>query len=433
MNIRKWSATSLVLAAFVLSAFAQDGAIDTVFAPFPSRIRTALKDNTIVVSWQDSPDLKSGYLVYRSETAIDANSLPSAKRLGSITMGAQSYTDTPPDSKYYFYAVLAQAEDGSPYQVFIPAKNTTTVGIALPPPKAPAAPVAAPAAPPAAPLAQAASASVAPFVSGIEAKAKGDAIVISYKASPKSRLVLYRGAAPIVQASDLLDATLVAAFSDKNGNFTDYPVPGVEYYYAILGEEDLKAGKISLALGVNALASSVQVRAQAVSSGFVETTPASRTPPLPYFLLENDGIGNAALASIDEGLPPPRAVSPETGKAIAVLLAKAPQTKKDIPVARALPEESKAPAGGEDYALSLIAGDKIASKDWAGAVDQLRKYLSLNRSPRTAARARFYLGEALASTGVMQDAFFEFISARDFYPIETKPWIDYVLSALAKD
>jgi hypothetical protein len=429
MNIRKWSATLCLLVALVLSALAQDGSTDTVFAPFPSRVRAAVKDNSIILSWLDSPDLKSGYLVYRSESPIDANTLSTAKRLGSITMGAQSYTDVPPDPKPYFYAVLAQSEDGSPYQVFIPAKNTTTTGISLPPPKAPI--------PVAAPVLQATAAPTppapaGPYVSGIEAKAKGDSIVISYKASPKSRLVLYRGSAPIVQAADLLDATLVAAFSDKNGSFADYPVPGVEYFYAILGEEDLKAGKINIAPGVNSLSTAVQVRASTVSAGFGETPPASRTPPLPYFLLENESIGSAAL-TLDEGLPPPRPVSPETSKAISILLAKTPPAKKVAPPVRVLPEESAAPAGGEDYALSLITGGKIASKDWAGAIDQLRKYLSLNRSPKAAARARFYLGEALVSTGSMQDAFFDFISARDFYPIETKPWIDYVLSVLAKD
>ena len=52
-------------------------------------------------------------------------------------------------------------------------------------------------------------------------------------------------------------------------------------------------------------------------------------------------------------------------------------------------------------------------------MDQLRNYLSLNRSPKAAARAHFYLGEALAFMGSARDAFFEFLSARDSYP--TRP------------
>jgi hypothetical protein len=270
------------------------------------------------------------------------------------------------------------------------------------------------------------------FISSISAKAKGDAIVLSYGVSPKSRLVLYRGTTPIVGVADLLDATLVTAFTDMDGSFVDYPVPGVEYYYAILGEEDLKAGRIIITAGVNSLANPVQVSAAAVSSGFAETPPASRTPPLPYFLLEDGASGDGAELPQEGGPPPARSLSSETEKAIATLLAKFPQVPLAMPATSVLPEELSAPSGGEDYALSLIVTDRIAAKDWTGATDQLRKYLSLNRGPRASARARFYLGEALTFTGSSRDAFFEFLSAREFYPVETKPWIEYVLSILRK-
>jgi TolA-binding protein len=257
--------------------------------------------------------------------------------------------------------------------------------------------------------------------------------VISYTAEPKSRLVVYRGTAPITGASDLLDATLVAAFTDKDGSFADYPVPGVDYYYAILGEEDLKAGQISLVANVNTLTQSVQVPAAALASGYSEPSPSARTPPLPYFLMENGAAGGDVELPQDDGPPPAKPVAPDTEKAITSILAKTPVLTASIPAVSLLPEELAAPSGGEDYALSLIVGDKIASKDWAGAADQLRKYLSLNRGPKAAARARFYLGESLAQAGSERDAFFEFLSARDFYPLETKPWIEFVLRALRAD
>jgi hypothetical protein len=306
----------------------------------------------------------------------------------------------------------------------VPAQPQAAEGPAAPSTEAAAAPK------PASPSDQNETQSAAqPFVSAIAAKAKGDAIIISYKASPKSRLVLYRGTAPIAEAADLLDATLVAAFTDKDGNFADYPVPGVDYFYALLGEEDLKAGKIVLTAGVNTLSQPAQVNAGSVSSGLSETPPASRTPPLPYLLMEDGASGGLVLAE-QEGLSPAQPVSPDTEKAIASLLAKAPKIKPAMPATSLLPEELSAPSGGEDYALSLIVSDRIVAKDWPAAADQLRKYLSLNRGPKATARARFYLGEALAYTGSGRDAFFEFLSAQELYPSETKPWIEYVLSTL---
>lgn len=439
MKIRKHSATPALLAALLFSAalaFAQgapDRSPGASAPPLPSRLRVAVKENLIILTWSDAKDFKGSYAVYRSDSVPSLDGFPAMTRLGEVASGAQTYTDAPPDSKPYFYAVLGLGPEGVPFQVFVPATNVTSIGIAAgkTAPRNPAA--AAQAAPkPVASSPATASAPPQAFVSALAAKTKGDAIVLTYKASPKSRLVLYRGSTPIISAADLLDASLVAAFVDKDGSFADFPVPGVDYFYALLGEEDLKAGRISIAPGVNSLSLSVQVRASAVASGFAETPPSSRTPPLPYFLMEDRAFGSGVAPAPDEGPPLARPVSPDTEKAIAALLASSSLGKPKMPEARILPEEQGAPSGGEDYALSLIVSDRIASKDWTGAADQLRKYLSLNRGPKASARARFYLGEALAHTGSGRDAFFEFLSARELYPIETKPWIEYVLSTLPR-
>jgi len=143
-----------------------------------------------------------------------------------------------------------------------------------------------------------------------------------------------------------------------------------------------------------------------------------------------DGASGGLVLAEQEGLSPAQPVSPDTEKAIAALLAKAAKIKPAMPTTSLLPEELSAPSGGEDYALSLIVSDRIVAKDWSAAADQLRKYLSLNRGPKASARAHFYLGEALAQMSSGRDSFFEFLSAQELYPSETKPWIEYILSTL---
>jgi hypothetical protein len=427
---------------------AEGGALapDAVFAPFPSKLRAAVKDDQITLTWIDSPDVKGGYVVYRSSAPMSAGNLEAAAKLAVVNRGVQAYADRPGDATAYYYLVLALAEDGTPYQVFIPAKNATSAAIAAeaPPqaivaakpavqPEAPAAapaaalPAAAPAAPPAAPAVPVKPSE--PFADALAASVKGEALMLAYKAPAGSRLVLYRGTTPIKAASDLLDATLVSAFADKDGTFADYPVPGVEYYYALLGENDLKAGIVAIFPGRNALLDPVGLKAIGSYSGFVEVSPNSRTPPLPY-LLPDAGSASGGSASPRDEAPPERTIAPDTKKAVDSLLAAAPSLQPPMPALSFLPEELSSPSGGEDYALSIIVNDRLAAKDWEGAADQLRKYLSLNRGPKAAARAHYYLGQALAFSGSYRDAFFEFLSSRELYATDAKPWIEFVLSRL---
>jgi hypothetical protein len=401
---------------------------EAVFAPFPSHLRAATRGDSIILSWSDSTDVKGRYAIYRSLQPITSANFPSATKIGEVVSGKERFEDQPPDAAQYHYAILALADDGAPYKVFIPARNETLSPIGI---ERAASSQAKPGAAPAALPAAASAAPASPAVDAINAEARGDAIVIKYQPlSQGMRLVIYRGTSPIQDGEDLLDASLVAAYDDKDGSFADFPVPGIEYWYAVLSEDDLKAGHVDLKAGHNSTKVSVKISA-APSIGFIEPSPM-RTPPLPSMLLERSA-GTASIALPRGGdAPQAGALSPEGEKSLATILKLAPQINPVRPPVRLLKEEQVAPNGGEDYALSLIVGEKIMKEDWEGAADQLRKYLSLNRSPLAVSRARFYLGEALAELGSYREAFFELVSARADFSVETRPWIDYVLFMLRR-
>jgi len=515
--MRKLSRIQVAIAIFLLFALTGAAAQDKDAAgapaiPFPTRLRAAMRNGRVELSWQDAAEAPGGVQIYRHVMQITAETFSAASPIGSVGKGVQSYVDTPPDESLYYYAALSLASDGSAYPAFIAASNTTAAPISLkpasaepllivsgktaqspaasaaPPAAAPApiaaalapatspiaaAPTAAPAAaapvavsaqpapatvkpatpsakaqaapaapvesskpaplaseakiPAAAPIAEATPRSSGPIES-LSAQARDDSIVITYAGGAGKRLILYRGLGPIERSSDLLDASLVATFSDKDGKFIDYPVPGIDYWYAILTENDLKAGKIELVKGKNSSIAAVGVALTRRNAAVAEISPTSRSQPLPAFLLDA-ATGFAVPASA--GSPAtPAVLAPDSEKAVAAILAKAPPIKSPLPSLTILPEERGSPSGGEDYALSLIVSQKLARGDWAASTDQLRKYLSLNRSEKAAARAHFYLGEALAFAGAYRDGFFEFLSARAYYPIECAPWIAYVLAAL---
>ncbi|MBL8967661.1 MAG: hypothetical protein JNG85_11685 [Spirochaetaceae bacterium] len=403
------------------AAGAATGGSEAVFAPFPSRLRVAVREGKVVLSWEDSPEAFSRYAVYRSKEPMDgSDSFAKAERLGEAAAGAATYVDSPEGGIAYFYLVLAVGEDGEPYRVFIPGKNTTLSAVSVPA----AAPIVVEAPKPAA--------VVPPAVTGIAASLREDAVLVSYRANEKAkRLVLYRGSAPILDTAGLLEAVLVASFEAAESGIIDYPVPGVDYWYALIPEDELRAGRILIEKGKNSTAAAVKIPAGLYRVGLPETTPLSRTPPLPAFLLERPLSGTGELPSLPPN-PAPKELSVEAAKAASSLLALAPSSVERRPPLRVLAEESRAPSGGEDYALGLIVKEKLLKGDFAGGAEQLRKYLSLNRSAKAATRARFYLGEALAYQGAYRESFFEFLLARESYAAETTPWLEYLVGVLGE-
>lgn len=389
------------LLAIASPSLAQETPSSPAASPSPTRLRAAYRGAEVILSWESAVNAPGGYAIYRSSEAITGGSLVRALRIGFAAPGDRSFADRPADRAAYFYAIFALDAGGSPFLSFEPGKNITARAVAIEP-------------------------SAENPIEGLIAGVDKDSIRLRYRVMPGlGRLVLYRGTSPFSDAASLLDAVLVSSFEDRDGVFVDYPVPGVDYWYALLPESELKAGRISFRSGSNATANSAKIPAGLYRLGLPETPPLARTPPLPAFALApSDDVNLAGRA---------QRLSPETEKAIAAILAPYPPVRNPLPSLVTLPEEKTPPTGGEDYALSLIVQGSLRRGDFSAAAEELQKYLSLNRGASAAARARFYLGESLAREGQYRDAFFEFLRARSNYAAETRPWIDYLIAQLHKD
>jgi len=421
------SAIAAIVVALALAAplFPQESE-GTVFAPYPSRIRVGVRGREIVISWEDSPDVRAGYAVYRNASFPDASNFGEALLLGYSDSGTKGFVHAPPDEKPYYYFVLgrvpadAAADGPSEYRLFIPLRNVPMEPVALPPVE----------------LAQSvapASADKKARISGILARTDGDAIVVSIDAyGDIGRLMIYRGTSPVRTAASLLDAALAAIVEQNSGPYRDYPVPGVDYFYAVVPEHDLVAGKVSLEIGVNATTAPVSIQAGTFRVGLPATGAASRSMPLPYLVLTR-GFEDAKPVSIDDPTPRLRSLSAETEKAIATLQASlGSRTQSARPPITIFPEDLQSGGGGEEYALRSIVSGYFAKGSYAEAARQFTLYLSLPRSTRNAELARFYRGQAQAMTGAYREAFFDLLQAQDSYYLETSAWIDYILEELRR-
>ena len=439
----------LFLAFCLLPAAAQDGAEAgaeaAVFAPYPSRLRVGVRDDKVLLSWEDSADLSLGYVIYRHRNEPNADNFAEAVMIGDAAPGAESFEYAPPDDGPYYYVVLGRSESGV-YEVFIPLRNVSLVGIAAPgAPRlasgagaavsasaTPAAQLPSGAASAGAATASAPASSAQSAVSGISASLDGDSIVVGFKAGLDSgRLIVYRGTSPFSQNAAILDAVVAALVAPSDASFRDYPVPGIPYYYAILPERELLGGSIAIVPGQNATGTPLSIPAGSFRVGLPSMSATSRSAPLPYLILTRT-LSDAHPVIQEELAPSPKALSADSQKAVNALLAAAGSAAKaERPMVTIFPEDLRS-SGGEDYALRSIISDLFSRGAYAKAAEQLTLYLSLPRSATASAKARFYRAQALALSSSFQEAFFDFLRAEESYYLQCQPWMDYVLAQLGK-
>ena len=159
-----------------------------VFAPYPTKIRVGVRSNDTLISWEDSPDVDSGYAVYRHTEPPELSNFSSAVLIGEVPNGTEMLAHVPPDDTDYYYFILAKTPGGSVYEVFIPLRNVTLAPVAT---------------------AIRGSIDLKPVpdfgtISGIIARNDEDSITVSFDAEGvPGRFVLYRGTSPIKDAVTL--------------------------------------------------------------------------------------------------------------------------------------------------------------------------------------------------------------------------------------
>ena len=380
---------------------------ETGYQPHVSQIKAESRNNLIRLTWADSPDAKGPVFIFRS-TRPFSGSVPPNIRPVTVRYGEQYYIDDTEDIDYLFYFIAASDTAGKRHDIILPQTNSINVnisGTARPVPPAETAP-ARPAP------------SAAQGISNIRARQDGEKVVITFDAPvPRKNAVLYRSMQPIRQSHDLLNAVIVR--SGVDASFTDFPVSGITWYYALIHEDEISGGKIGINPGVNATISAVTI------TGGEKTERTLRPIPLPVFSgnLMPDGF------FLDDVQRPKQPLS-ETSELMLRNTRMPPKAPLDLKKARIFTIDTQPSSGGGDAALFQIVNDFFEKKEWDEARSGFIHYLSLPRSRDAEVRARFYLGQTLYFTGNYKDALFEFLSIRTVYPQEVNSWVDAVLEAM---
>ncbi|MDR1177254.1 MAG: hypothetical protein LBK64_00355 [Spirochaetaceae bacterium] len=397
----------VVLGIFIAAGAAGQEDEGRVFAPFVSRITVEVKNNLVRLTWRDSPDVRGPVYVYRSNRPIEAGT-DRPERPEEIPYGSESYVDEPENAGTFYYFVAASDSQGKIYDIPIPLNNTISVGIGE-------------------------TFSEGEVLSGgtgvrddtafVETSIQGNSVVIRFTVQGEGKTpVLYRSVRPIRNVQDLLSAAIVQ--TAVKSPFTDYPVQDIDYYYAVILEEDLAQGRVSIAPGRNATTQAARLSPNPREGRDI------RSMPLPLV-----SVGNAVPRS--QGFsetPPPRTLSAEAERAVGALLGKtetAPVPARKGP--RAFLRDLDENAGGADYTLGTIVRNSFSRGQWEQARNELIQFLSLPRSADLEYRAHFYLGQACYFLNEYRDALFEFLLVRPYEDAEASVWIDAVLAGISAD
>jgi hypothetical protein len=379
--------------------YAQNGA-----SPVVSQIKAEARNNLIRLTWVDSPDARGPVYIFRS-TRPFTGTIPANIRPVIVRYGEQYYIDDSDDISNLYYFIAASDTAGRRYDVIIPHTNSTNVNLSA----------AEAQAEPAAPEPQA---EPVQGISNLRAVQDGERVVISFDVTgQRKNAVLYRSAHPVRRPQDLLDAVIVRSGFDSP--FVDFPVPGISWYYVLIFEEEISAGRMGITPGVNATVSAVTISEDRIAER------ALRPIPLPVMTLGNAAPESYFLPEASGQAP----LSEGTARMLrnTEMPAKAPHAPRKP---RIFTIDLQAPSGGEDSALFQIVNEYFVRRDWEGARTGLLHYLSLPRSKDVEARARFYLGQTLYFTGNYRGALFEFLTIRSLHPVEANIWIDAILSAM---
>jgi hypothetical protein len=392
---------------------AQSG--DSVFAPFVSQLSAEIKNNLVRLSWLDSRDVRGPVYIFRSSQPFRPGALPENIKPLEVPYRTQSYIDETEGYGTVYYFAAASDELGRRYDILIPYNNTVSVNISGLPGDTFVPAEAEPQTRPA-----------EPGIFGIEAKVEGEGVIISFRlANGSKNTLLYRSVEPLRTAADLLRAVIVQP--EVRTPFTDYPVPGIPYYYAAVFEDDLIQGTVEIFPGRNATALPVEIPAGGGRIGLPGPEGFIRSMPLPLISISNAVPGSDSSSEI----PSPVPMGPEAAKAVGDIQ-KAPTAPPALKKPRAFKRDLEPPAGGEESLLRTIVQGPFAGQDWQTSQTELLRYLSLPRSKLSEARARFYLGQAYYFSGSNREALFEFLMVQSQYPEEAKGWIQAVLELIVR-
>ncbi len=402
----------IIIFLSIFTAFPAFSQVDSIFTPFVSRIKVEQGTSSIKISWNDTDDVKGNCIVYRYTSAIDADNFKNAVKIARVPQGIEFYEDFPPYTQTnYFYAVLMEEEGSNLHQVFIPFRNLSNSAVFI---------------------TEKSKDNTPALVTSIKAWAGKDSVQLSYKCSkPSAELFIYRNTEPIEDRNGLLEANLIATLSGASTSYTDYPVPGISYYYAVIDSNLIKTGNYSFKAGENITIIPVELEIKTTERIGLPQKASSRPKPLPYLSITRGYQSGRQLSpSIIDSIPAKQELSKKTADEVKAMISSFTPVKLTVPEPVILKQDRSPEPGSELAMLSDILETDFTSGNYEAAKIKLLDFQKIRRSRQIEASVYFYLGQADYFLGNYRASFTDFLFAEEFYYLDSRPWINNLYEKL---
>jgi len=390
------------------NATASTDAPEQVYAPFARRVRVALKEPQIRISWEDVSGIAESYQVYRFTEEITDENFSQATLIAEVPKTESFYTDVPNKPGTYFYAILIKNKAGTLFNYLIPFRNKTVSGVLI--------------------TKVSDESDQATLLSNINATLRGKAVEVSLLSSRNNRnATLYRSSTPIAKLADIKNAVKVGQASGGSLVWNDYPIPGIAYYYAAVDSDAAEAGVALVEFGANSLKNSIEI-------------PIGKNADLPVVLPGPRAVRDFPLPDLrqlagDDPLPPRvnRPLDPDLMHRIA-LLSKKPDTvhPQELPTPFILPSDRTTinnAQGNTRTLIEILQGD-FQDKHYDLAFDKLGKLQGISLSSDLKTKALFYQAQCEAFLGKEREAFMDFLSVRDDLGEYAENWVQTLKNRL---
>ena len=137
------------------------------------------------------------------------------------------------------------------------------------------------------------------------------------------------------------------------------------------------------------------------------------------------------LISYVEGQGEQSLISDETAKSISVLSAGAYKTGRTPVTPYFFEEDLISPDSGDDFLLFEVLKTTFVQEKYEESIVLLNKLNGTNISDSVRNRVNFYIAEAYFFTGDFEQAAMFFAKTAQYYPLQTKIWMNYTLDRIA--